>query len=286
MHLKKRSSGAAIVSRANARGVAEALLGTDQKGQNSLYDTRSGTFLTTILLFVLGWIPMIGQMVAGFVGGRRAGSPLRGFIAVFFGTIITLLIMFLTVEGLNAINSALISDPEGEIAFIAASHPVLQQLLDGALGYSRALFGHSDFTIDYGMYMITIPFGIIGGIFANQAQKEARIIVSRTAKASARRIRSLDAFKSGKPMGFETFEHYTAMSVNSMATPMSVNSMKKEEPQQQPAAKPKRTIVRTKESPVSATVDRSRVQSSPTSSSTSSARKRQEPAENESTVYI
>ena len=271
MHLRKRSSGAAIVSRANARGVAEALLGTDQKGQNSLYDTRSGTFLTTILLFVLGWIPMIGQMVAGFVGGRRAGSPMRGFVAVFFGTIITLLIMFLTVEGLNAINSALISDPEGEIAVIAASHPVLQQLLDGALGYSRALFGHSDFTIDYGMYMITIPFGII---------------VSRTAKASARRIRSLDAFKSGKPMGFETFEHYTAMSVNSMATPMSVNSMKKEEPQQQPAAKPKRTIVRTKESPVSATVDRSRVQSSPTSSSTSSARKRQEPAENESTVYI
>ena len=285
MHLKKRSSGAAIVSRANARGVAEALLGTDQKGQNSLYDTRSGTFLTTILLFVLGWIPMIGQMVAGFVGGRRAGSPMRGFVAVFFGTIITLLIMFLVVESLNAVNSALITDPEGEIAAIAASYPVLQQLLDGALGYGRALFGHADFNIDYGMYMITIPFGIIGGIVANQAQKEARIIVNRTAKVSARRIRSLDAYKSGKPMGFETFEQVTAMSVNSMATPSSNASASRADAQ--PTPKPRRSVTRTREqpSPVSATVDRSRVQTSPTSSSGTNPRHRQEP-ENESTVYI
>ncbi len=279
--MKKRSSGAAIVSRANARGVAEALLGTDQKGQNSLYDTRSGTFLTTILLFILGWIPMIGQMVAGFVGGRRAGSPMRGFVAVVLGTVITLLIMFLTVEGLNAIDSALVNDPEGEIAAVAATSPVLQQLLDATLNYARGLFGHSDFTIDYGMYMITIPFGIIGGIFANQAQKEARIIVARTAKASARRIRSIDAYKSGKPMGFETFQQYTAMSVNSMATPVNSTPAKKEAPA---PAKPKRTIVRAKEPSVSATVDNTRVQSSPTSSGTG-IRKKQE-TESESTVYI
>ena len=282
MHLTKRSSGAAIVSRAKARGVADAVLGTDQKGQNSLYDTRSGTFLTTILLFILGWIPMIGQMVSGFVGGRRAGSPMRGFFATVFGTFITLLIMFLTVEGLNAINSALINDPEGEIAAIAATSPVLQQLLDTSLEYARSLFGHSDFTIDYGMYMITIPFGVIGGIFANQAQKEARIIVARTGKATARRIRSMDAYRSGKPMGFETFQQYTAMSVNSMATPVSAEEPKKETPA--PAAKPKRTIVRAKESPVSSTVDTTRVQSSPTSSG-SNVRKKQE-TESESTVYI
>ncbi len=279
MHLKSRSSGTSIFRRASVKGVAEAVLGTDQRGQRSVYDTRSGTLLTIILLFVVGWIPMVGQMVAGFVGGRRAGSPFRGFIAAFVGTMSVLFVLFVIVESIRGINSALINDPEGEIAVIAASSPFLQQMLNLFLDYSRELFGSADFSINYATYMITIPFGIIGGIFADQAQKETRIIVTRTGKATARRVRSIEAYKEGKQLGFESFEQYSKMSVNTMAP---VSRPVKDEVPVNSARKP---TVRKRESPVTATVDTTRVQSTPTSSVTSAQKKKKE-QEGESIVYI
>ena len=279
MHLKSRSSGTSIFRRASVKGVAEAVLGTDQRGQRSVYDTRSGTLLTIILLFVVGWIPMVGQMVAGFVGGRRAGSPFRGFIAAFVGTMSVLFVLFVIVESIRGINSALINDPEGEIAVIAASSPFLQQMLSLFLDYSRELFGSADFSINYATYMITIPFGIIGGIFADQAQKETRIIVTRTGKATARRVRSIEAYKEGKQLGFESFEQYSKMSVNTMAP---VSRPVKDEVPVNSARKP---TVRKRESPVTATVDTTRVQSTPTSSVTSAQKKKKE-QEGESIVYI
>ena len=278
--MNKRSSGAFKVNGASIRGAAEAVLGTDKRGQSRIYDTRSGTLLTIVLLFLLGWIPTFGQMIAGFVGGRRAGSPMRGFVASLVGTFAVVLFLFLTLEIIRAIDSALVTDPEGEIELIASSSPVLQQLLDAALGYGRQLFGNADFTINFAIYAITIPFGVIGGIFADQAQKETRLIVARTGKVNARRVRSIDAYKDGKSLGFETFEQCTAMSVNTMATPSRM-SVRKETPSVTTARKA--TTVRPRENPVSATVETTRVQSSPTSTGT--VRKKQD-SEGESTVYI
>ncbi len=277
MHLNKRSKSAPGFRGARVRGAAEAVLGTDQKGQSSVYDTRSGTLLTIVLLFVLGWIPMIGQMVSGFVGGRRAGSPMRGLIASFTGTIVVLSILFIAVEGLRAINSALINDPEGEIATIAASYPLLEQLMNLALSYARDLFGSADFTVNYSTYMITIPFGIIGGIFANQAQKEARIIVARTGKATARRVRSMDAYKEGRTLGFETYEQYTAMSVNSM--PSAAQAKKS-----RTTATKEKAPVHARGTPVTSTFKTAAPQST-TTSSVRGLRKKQD-SDSESTVYI
>jgi len=277
MHLKKRSSGASVSGGAKIRGAAEAVLGTDLKGQNSVYDTRSGTLLTIVLLFVLGWIPMIGQMVAGFVGGRRAGSPMRGLISSSVGTFIVVAFLFLIAEGLRAINSALVNEPDGDIAMLITSYPLIEQLFDLALSYLRDLFGGADFTINYSSYAITIPFGIIGGIFANQAQKEARLIVARTGKATARRIRSMDAYKEGKSLGFETYEQYTAMSVNSMTSPAPAAAKK--------AQAKERTTTRSRTTPVTTTVNGAKVQSSATSSVVG-MRKKQDNQDGESTVYI
>lgn len=279
MHLKKRSSGASNVRGARIRGAAEAMLGTDTKGQNSMYDTRSGTFLTIILLFVLGWIPMIGQGIAGFIGGRRAGSPMRGLAASVLGTVTVIAIMFLTVEGLKAVNSAIISDPEGEIAAVASSYPVIQQVLDAALGYARGLFGNADFTINFAPYALTIPFGIVGGIVSNQSQKEARLIVESTGKVNARRIRSLDAYRNGKTLGFECFEQYSAMSVNTMST-TSNRTVKKDDS----VLNPKKASVRPNDTPVTATVDTTRVQST-TTSSIEAPRKKKD-SDGDSIVFI
>ena len=126
--------------------------------------------------------------------------------------------------------------------------------------------------------MITIPFGIIGGIFADQAQKETRIIVARTGKATARRVRSIEAYKEGRHLGFESFEQYSRMSVNTMT------QVSKPVSEEVPANSARKTTVRRKESPVTATVDTTRVQSTPTSSLGTPKKKKE--SDGESTVYI
>lgn len=215
----KKSGSCGDVKAAKVIGAAEAVLGIDAKGQNSMYDTRSGTLLTIVLLFVIGWIPTIGQMVAGYVGGRRAGSPMRGLISSVLGTLIVISALFFTLFALSAIDAALVSNPESRIAEIAASSPVLEQLLNTFLSYARRIFGSADLTVNFAMYAVTIPFGIIGGILANQSQKEARLLLERSSKIHTRKARSLSLYRSGKPMGFESYDRYVKIGVNTSAVP-------------------------------------------------------------------
>ena len=49
------------------------------------------------LAILLGWIPIVGPAIAGYVGGRKAGSPGRGVIAgiipaVVLGAIIAIVL--------------------------------------------------------------------------------------------------------------------------------------------------------------------------------------------------
>lgn len=268
-------------------------MGTDAKGQSNLYDTRSGTILTIVLLFALCWMPPIGPVVAGFVGGRRAGSPFRGLVSGLVGTGAVMGIMLLAVSVMESVNAAVLTDPEGEIAEVAAMYPFLQQVLDMTLSYARSLFGNHDFNINYGVYAITIPFGIIGGVVADQAQKEARLLVTRTERLNFRNARSIDSFMQGKEIGFETYDRYCAMSVNTMPSQPKV-SAKRDVPEIEDNRKeiPRVDTVRRRDVPVTATVDTTRIQASSTSFDSGTTVHRKEPVEEdvqpgeESTVYI
>ena len=48
-------------------------------------------FLISILLF---WLPVIGPLVAGFVGGKKAGSIGSAILAVFLPAFIIFLLLF------------------------------------------------------------------------------------------------------------------------------------------------------------------------------------------------
>lgn len=226
MHLKKSFSGGKSGA-ARISGAAHAVLGTDAKGQSSMYDTRSGTLLTMVLLFVIGWIPTIGVMISGYVGGRRAGSPLRGFAASVLGSAVVVGILLGITAGVNAVDSALVSAPESRIAEWAASSPMLEKMFNGILSYARAVFGNPDLTIDYGKYVLVIPFGIIGGILANQAQKEARLTVDSAARAGERSFRSLNLQREGRKIGFESYDQYVQMGVNTMDVPAPLREEKR-----------------------------------------------------------
>jgi hypothetical protein len=57
-------------------------------------------FLISILLF---WLPIVGGLIAGFVGGRKAGTVGNGILAVFLPGIIFFVLIFLLAASLIGI---------------------------------------------------------------------------------------------------------------------------------------------------------------------------------------
>ena len=218
MHLRNKTSGSRVGLAAKVKGAADVMLGTDPESAGKEFDIRSGTILTFILIFALGWMPYVGLMVAGFVGGRRAGSPYRGFGVTAIATVLALVVMWGITLLIQAVNAALYNDPEAEIALIEQTSSTLAAILTAIVTYLRQLFGSTTgFSINYGLYMTVIGFGIIGGILADQSKKETRLIIQHADKQSARRIRSIESYKTGRSMGFETYDDYKQFAVNTTA---------------------------------------------------------------------
>lgn len=57
-------------------------------------------FLISILLF---WLPVIGPLLAGFVGGRKAGGLVNAIVAVFLPAIVIGIVFFVFGTGLTGI---------------------------------------------------------------------------------------------------------------------------------------------------------------------------------------
>ena len=214
--MKTGSRGTSRNVSARIKGATDTVLGTGADSANSAYDMRSGALLTFILLFVAGWIPLIGQIVAGYVGGRKAGSPYRGFAVTTFSTFCMLFLLVIITVAIRSINGALLSDPDGTIAAMKESSPFFGQLAEAGVTYLKGILGGVDMTIDFGMYMLTIVFGVVGGVLADQSRKETRLIIAETTKVNGRRHRSIDLHRKGRTLEFESYDDYKAISVNSM----------------------------------------------------------------------
>lgn len=59
--------------------------------QGSISSGMLWMFIISVLLF---WLPVIGPFIAGFIGGKKAGSVENAIAAVFLPAIITGLIFF------------------------------------------------------------------------------------------------------------------------------------------------------------------------------------------------
>ena len=57
-------------------------------------------FILSILLF---WLPIIGPFIAGFVGGRKAGTVGDAILAVLLPGIVFAVLLFMFVTGLTLI---------------------------------------------------------------------------------------------------------------------------------------------------------------------------------------
>jgi hypothetical protein len=135
----------------------------------------SSSRVILILSFLLWWIQPAGPMIAGYVGGRRAGSPMKAVIAAMMP------VFAIYIANMSyAANVA-----KGQIGFVASLPTIvtdgLSSILPFLVPYREFLVSYmagfmSALTTTFGMgtngYLMVVIFAYIGGLIAEQTRKE------------------------------------------------------------------------------------------------------------------
>ncbi|OGS44213.1 MAG: hypothetical protein A3K76_06230 [Euryarchaeota archaeon RBG_13_57_23] len=145
------------------------------KASNVVYSFWSASKYVLVLSLMLWWLPMFGQMIAGYVGGRRAGGPWKGVVASIIPVVAIWGVMTGFETGLlpshmfgvaiapAAIGAAINSD----IPLLA---PYFQFSSEYVGGFVEGLAGASPYGINY--YVLTVAFAYVGGVLAAQNRRE------------------------------------------------------------------------------------------------------------------
>jgi len=127
----------------------------------------------TLLSILLWWLPIFGQMIAGYVGGRRAGSPFRAILAA----LIPVVMLWLFFTGVHA---GVFGDPAAvlglptRIVDQASAAPVIGPYAQFASGYMHSFLASVTALTTQSLngFLVTLVFAYIGGILAEQARRE------------------------------------------------------------------------------------------------------------------
>ena len=145
------------------------------KSSNVVFSFWSAAKYTLILSLMLWWLPMFGQMIAGYVGGRRAGGPWKGVAASIVPVVGLYAVMtgfqigFLPshVFGVAIAPAAMGAALNHSIPFIS---PYLQFSSEYVGAFVSALAGASPYGIN--TYVLTVAFAYVGGVLAEQNRRE------------------------------------------------------------------------------------------------------------------
>ena len=129
-----------------------------------------------VLSLLLWWLPTFGQMIAGYIGGRRSGGPWRGVFAAILPCLLIVLLAWAAQRGFLAPwLASLTAIPGGIGRFVAEAVPPAAPYVTFVLGYLAAFVSALEGTLAMGSngYLVTIVFAYIGGILAEQTRREA-----------------------------------------------------------------------------------------------------------------
>lgn len=156
--------------------------GVKLKGAKVAYSFWSAVRYTFVLSILLWWLPIFGQMIAGYVGGRRAGSPWRGVIAA----LVPVIIIFAIMSAIDAgwIPTTLFGidlSPAVFMGAIASHLPIIEPYVNFTLMYFNSFLDTIQATTSLRLdsYIITVAFAYVGGILSDQTRREMEYI-SRT----------------------------------------------------------------------------------------------------------
>jgi len=142
--------------------------------EKKIYSFWSGVWYTSVLSILLFWLPPFGQMIAGYVGGRKAGAPWRGLAAAFAPmSFIFILFMLKYMGNFVAEIDWFLSLPGQGAEWMGANLPVMGPAIEFFSHYTQTLVS-ATWSYEYLIYpyALTVIFGYVGGALSLQHQRE------------------------------------------------------------------------------------------------------------------
>ncbi|MEW5937094.1 MAG: hypothetical protein AB1665_04655 [Candidatus Thermoplasmatota archaeon] len=132
-----------------------------------------GVWYTFILSLLLWWLAPFGQMIAGYVGGRRTGSPIKGLVAAMIPMGFLALLALVFEDGAFGLAAWWSDVFRGWLASLSTAAPMFLTYIEFSTEYMRTMgemMGLGS-TIPITL-LLTIVFGYVGGAMAMQARRE------------------------------------------------------------------------------------------------------------------
>ena len=152
------------------------------KSSGTVFSFWGAVKYTFILTLLLWWLPIFGQMIAGYVGGRRAGTPLKAILASLVPVVAIFTLMFLFSSGIlpSQVNGVTIN-PELLFTNFGAGVPYIAPYLQFAGLYVQSFMGvmQSISLLKVDNYIVLVAFAYIGGVLAQQTRRELEYVAER-----------------------------------------------------------------------------------------------------------
>jgi hypothetical protein len=145
-----------------------------------VYSFWSAVKYTFTLSLLLWWLPIFGQMIAGYVGGRRAGAPWKGMLAALVPVVFIFIVSILVRAGIiPTVIFGVDLSPDAVVAVITANVPVVQPYVDFVNMYLTSFFSslHSTANLGLDSYVTTVAFAYIGGVLSQQNRREMELLL-------------------------------------------------------------------------------------------------------------
>lgn len=128
-----------------------------------------------ILALLLWWIQPAGPMIAGYVGGRRAGSPWKAVTAALLPVFIILLANYtyahnVATRQIDFVASLPVAMGDGAAAILPFLAPYKDFMVAYLHGFVEAL--RTTFGMGTNGYLMVVIFSYIGGLIAEQTRRE------------------------------------------------------------------------------------------------------------------
>ena len=182
---------------------SSAHFGAQGIGGSGPFSVRSAYAVTLTLTALLWWLPVLGQMTAGYVGGRKSGSMIKGTLCAVLasGTFVAIIM------GLSATGLSFTQIQDDAMSFVSSSFPAAESFLASAFAYVESFFvTFGQTSLALAVCFITGVFGMIGGIASGQARSEYSARPIATGGGST--ARSVEAYRKGREVGFGSFDDH------------------------------------------------------------------------------
>ncbi len=162
--------------------------------KKKIYGFWPGLKYTVVLSILLFWMPPFGQVIAGYVGGRKAGTPTKGIFATLVPVIVVFLVFGLASLGTLSSVEDLWNNTSGSVFDTASGIPLIGPIADFSIEYMGFLSSYIGLDNAWiAPYILTVLFGYVGGILSLQHKRELKEyehILHNTASPSIIQIHS------------------------------------------------------------------------------------------------